>query len=347
MSEQLPRYDRHETYRWNYEHAPKAIDQLVAPMPGDWRFCGRSVESPLGVAAGPLLNGKWCLYYAGLGFDVLTYKTVRSGQRDCYPLPNLQPVNCGDLTGHEARLSPSPDMGGSWAVSFGMPSAAPETWRRDIEWTRHHLAAEKVLAVSVVGTMQDGWTIEQLADDYAQCAAWAVESGADCIETNFSCPNVTTCDGQLYLDANASNQVARTVKAAIGPVPLIIKIGHLDSVDQTAMLLDAVSEEATALAMTNSIATTIGHSDDSLLFDRQQRGICGRGIRDSSIAQVERFSQQIDRRQSSLEIIGVGGVERASDLQRYLSAGASACHSATAVMTDPSVALRIRAELSA
>ena len=37
--------------------------------------------------------------------------------------------------------------------------------------------------------------------DYAQCARWAVESGADCVEANFSCPNVATCDGQLYQDA--------------------------------------------------------------------------------------------------------------------------------------------------
>ena len=60
-------------------------------MPGQWQFCGLPVNSPLGVAAGPLLNGRWCLYYASLGFDVLTYKTVRSRRRECYD----------DLTAHE------------------------------------------------------------------------------------------------------------------------------------------------------------------------------------------------------------------------------------------------------
>src|SRR6266567_3359373 len=78
------RYNWHQTYDWNYEHGPKPPLQDEAAVPGQWDFCGLPVGSPLGVAAGPLLNGKWILYYAALGFDVLTYKTVRSRARLCY-----------------------------------------------------------------------------------------------------------------------------------------------------------------------------------------------------------------------------------------------------------------------
>src|SRR5690606_12427536 len=106
---------------------------------------------------GPLLNGRWCLYYAGLGFDVLTYKTVRSRARACYPLPNLQPVRCGMLDGGESELPTAPAMQGSWAVSFGMPSRDPEVWRADVQWTRRRLPPGKILVVSVVGTMEEGW----------------------------------------------------------------------------------------------------------------------------------------------------------------------------------------------
>ena len=90
----LPRYDRSQTYRWNYEHAPEPPDDVdipAVPRPLDVLRLFR-VTSPLGIAAGPLLNGRWILYYAALGFDILTYKTIRSRARDCYPLPNLQPV---------------------------------------------------------------------------------------------------------------------------------------------------------------------------------------------------------------------------------------------------------------
>src|SRR3954452_765690 len=71
-------------------------------------------------------------------------------------------------------------------------------WRRDIERTREKLPRGKLLNVSVVGTFQHGWSLDDLANDYARCAYWAVDSGADSIETNLSCPNVTTRDGQLY-----------------------------------------------------------------------------------------------------------------------------------------------------
>ena len=62
-----------------------------------------------------------------------------------------------------------------------MPSKAPEEWRPDVEATRKALAKNKLLSVSVVASIQDGWTIAQTADDYARCARWAVESGADCV----------------------------------------------------------------------------------------------------------------------------------------------------------------------
>lgn len=128
-SQPLPVYDRFQSYDWNYEHAPVPVAVEAPKMPGEWSFCGLPVASPLGVPAGPLLNGKWCLYYASLGFDVVTYKTVRSRSRDCYPLPNLQPVVCSQLNGSEAEVTTSEEMLGSWAVSYGMPSKEPAVWR--------------------------------------------------------------------------------------------------------------------------------------------------------------------------------------------------------------------------
>jgi len=91
----LPCYDWQRSYEWNYNHAPSPLTVDEKPVAGTWNYCGLPVGSPLGIAAGPLLNGRWVLYYASLGFDVLTYKTVRSRARASYPLPNLQPVFAG------------------------------------------------------------------------------------------------------------------------------------------------------------------------------------------------------------------------------------------------------------
>jgi dihydroorotate dehydrogenase len=346
MQDFYPRYDPAQTYRWNYEHPPAPMAQAVEPLPGEWDFCGLKVDSPLGIAAGPLLCGAWCLYYAGLGFDVLTYKTVRSVRRECYPLPNLQPVDCGQLSGSEPRVPPCTAMRGSWAVSFGMPSSEPEVWRRDVQWTRHSLPAGKLLCVSVVGTIREGWSTEQLADDYATCARWAVESGADCVETNFSCPNVSTCDGQLFQDAAGARLVAQAVRAAIGRVPYVIKIGHLMSRDAIASLLAAVGDLADGLAMTNSVATTVGTSPDDLMFAGQPRGICGEAIREASVTQLQLFHEVVERSGHSIRLIGVGGISSAEHVRRYLAAGADACQLATAVMVNPAVGLEIRRQLS-
>jgi dihydroorotate dehydrogenase len=346
MTHKLSRYDTQQTYEWNYGHAPQPAEIEAPSVPGTWDFCGLSVDSPLGIPAGPLLNGDWVLYYASLGFDVLTYKTVRSEPRACYPLPNLQPVICGQLNGNEAELPATDDMDGSWAVSFGMPSQPPDVWRADVEATRKRLPANKVLSVSVVGTVQDGWSIEQLADDYARCARWAVDSGADCVETNFSCPNVATCDGQLFQLPTQAAVVAAAVRDQIGHTPYIIKIGHVPEQDNADELLDAVHAHVDAIALTNSVATTVRDVAGKLLFAGQRRGICGDAVRSASVAQTRLFHRLIADRKSPICLIGVGGVSTADHVREYLAAGATAIQLATSAMMDPAIGIALRKQLS-
>jgi dihydroorotate dehydrogenase len=342
----LPHYDRSRTYLWNYDNPPHPPANVeTPPVPGNWTYCGRPVPSPLGIAAGPLLNGRWILYYAALGFDVLTYKTTRSRQRECYPLPNLQPVSCGALADSQRDLATADEMQGSWAVSFGMPSRRPEIWRADVEWTRRQLSSEKLLAVSVVASPEPGWSLDELAADYAQCARWAVERGADCVETNFSCPNVSTADGQLYQQPEASGIVAQRVREAIGATPYVIKIGFVNDHDAAAALLDAVAPFADALSMTNCIAAMVHDASGKQLFGGQPRGIGGDAIRAASIAQVGLFSSLAKQRGYSTKIIGVGGISQADHVRQYLASGAEAVHLATSVMLQPTVAIKIRQQL--
>lgn len=341
----LPCYDPARSYEWNYEHVPPPVEVDVPPMPGAWSFCGLPVDSPLGIPAGPLLNGRWILYYASMGFDVLTYKTVRSRERACYELPNLQPVDNQPLTGSEAAVAASTRMAGSWAVSYGMPSRAPDVWRADIESTRHRLARGKLLSVSVVGTVQEGWSIEDLARDYAHCARWAVESGADCVEANFSCPNVATCDGQLYQDHASARLVTATIRQAIGRVPLVIKVGHVTSRESAEELVRAIGNQASALSMVNTVATTVRSADGTLMFAGQRRGIAGDAIREVSLVQTRLFADVIRHRGLATQIVGVGGIATAADVEQRLAAGAHAVQLATAAMLDPSVGLAIRRDI--
>lgn len=343
----LPRYDRTKTYEWNYDHPPAPVELPIPEIPGEWSFCGKTIASPIGMPAGPLLNSGWILYYASLGFDVLTYKTARSIGRECYPLPNLQPVVTGQLQGGEENLPATDGDQPSWAVSFGMPSKTPDVWRDDVTLTRDKLAADKVLSVSVVGSIQEGWSIDDLAQDYAQCAYWALESGADCVETNFSCPNVSTCDGQLYQVPESAHIVTGKVRELIGNRPYIVKVGHLTTVEATEQLIDAIGEHVNAIAMTNSVAATITSIDsDRLLFDGEKRGICGDATRSASIAQTIMVSEIIKRRGLDIDVIGVGGISTTQHVRDYLNAGAQTVQLASAAMMNPAVGIEILEQLA-
>ena len=111
----------------------------------------------------------------------------------------------------------------------------------------------------------------------------------DCVETNFSCPNVSTCDGQLYQNPDDAGLVARYVREEIGKVPYVVKIGHVRVREDAGSLLESLAPFVDALAMTNSVAATVMGESGKLLFDGAPRGICGTGSREASLAQLSMF----------------------------------------------------------
>lgn len=47
------------------------------------------MASPIGVPAGPLLDSRWTTLAAKLGFDIVTYKTVRTQASSGHAPPNV------------------------------------------------------------------------------------------------------------------------------------------------------------------------------------------------------------------------------------------------------------------
>mgnify|MGYP003924560605 CR=1 FL=1 len=77
-------YDIAATYRENFQRGPQLEPLPVIPsntVNERVEFLGFSVNSRLGIAAGLLLNAKWIEGYAARGWDLLSYKTVRSAAR--------------------------------------------------------------------------------------------------------------------------------------------------------------------------------------------------------------------------------------------------------------------------
>lgn len=329
----IDRYDIGESYEWNYQHAPDSPPRVDVPeVPGEWTFCGLPVASPLGMPAGPLLNSRWILYYAALGFDVLTYKTVRSSFRASYDPPNLLPV-----TGEGAELSPAASSD-TWAISFGMPSRDPAEWRADVERARRGMSARQVLSVSVVASPEPGWTMARIAHDFAQCAVWAAEAGAQVVDANFSCPNVCTKEADLYLSPEAAGEIASTIRARLPrEVPLALKVGLFENEEQAAAVLHAVSPFAAAVSTTNSLTATVRGQ-----FGGLKRGIGGASITARCLSELAMLA----RLGSGVKLIGVGGVMTARDVRDRIAAGAENVHLATAPMLDPLIGIRIRQELA-
>ncbi len=338
----MERYRIDESYDWNYAHAPSQTPEVdVPPVPGQWDFCGLPVESPLGMPAGPLLNGCWIAYYAALGFDALTYKTVRSSYRACYAPPNLLPVHAASLNANNGDVTEGP--GSSWAISFGMPSKEPRVWREDIGWTRRRLKPRQVLAVSVVASPEPHWTLADMARDFAQLGRWAWDAGAQVVEANLSCPNVCSQEGMLYTSPESAQAIAAAMRAELGSrVPLALKIGLFSTGEQAEAVLEAVAPHVDAIATTNSITARVRDANGRPLFDDLPRGIGGECIRDGCQVELERIAGIVKRRGWNLKVIGVGGVSTASDVAARLGAGAHNVQLATAAMLDPLVAVRIR-----
>jgi len=340
-------YDISRSYDWNYEHAPAVPEQIPVPeCPGAWTFCDRPVSAPLGIAAGPLLNSGWLLYYAARGFDVVTYKTVRSSARPSYEPPNLVPVRGDAMSDAQSTVTADATNASadSWAISFGMPSRDPVVWQEDVRAARRGLRTGQVLVVSVVASPALGWTLDRIAADFADCARWARDAGAHAIEANLSCPNVETQEGNLYASADASAAIARTIREAVPDTPVVLKVGLFDGREQARRFVRAVSGYASAISTTNTISTVVRTREGTPLFGGARRGIGGRLIAERCLAELRMLRTIVQETRSDLRLISVGGVSTADDVIERLDAGAHHVQLATAAMLNPDIAITLRPE---
>jgi dihydroorotate dehydrogenase len=309
-------------------------------------FLGQAVNSRLGIAAGLLLNAKWIEGYAARGWDLLSYKTVRSAARECYPPPNWAFVNADAGNGPVYAMDDLPDDPAaiSSAVCFGMPSMPPEFWREDIARAKSAIGDGQMLIVSVVASPEPGWSAAQVADDYAQCAAWAAEAGADVIEANFSCPNVCSAEGQIYCDANLSEAVTQTIRGAIGGTPLLLKIGVFPNAENQRAFLHAVAGNATGITLVNGISRPVLHADGRPVFGENyiKAGVLGRIIHEPCVAAVRDARAVIEHENLPLALAAVGGVSSAADYQDFIQAGADAILCGSSPMYLPHLACEIK-----
>ena len=340
-------YDIGQSYRENYERGPVFHDESpevpTTPMKD---FLGLPVASRFGIAAGLLLDSKWVLGYARRGFDILTYKTVRSRARGCYPPPNWVFVDAEEGDGPVwVKDGPGSDAHAiSSAVCFGMPSMPPEVWREDVAKAKEGLGEGQVLIVSVVASPEEEDTADVVAADFAQCAAWAMEAGADVVEANFSCPNVCSAEGSVYLDATLSGQIAECIRDAIGMAPLLIKSGHFTQTATMEEFLRATASAADGVVLVNGIAREVRHRDGRSAFGDTflRAGVLGRVIHAPSVTSMRQASEFVRTEGLPLKLVGVGGATMPEDVGEFIETGAEAVMLGSAPMYLPDLAVEIK-----
>ncbi|MEK7285760.1 MAG: dihydroorotate dehydrogenase [Nitrospirota bacterium] len=341
-------YNITASYEDNYQKGPSLITTLptVAPFSDSHpkqNFLGFSVHSRLGIPAGPLLNSKWILDYAALGFDLLVYKTVRTVATPSHPTPNcvfLEPAGLLLENDFGKRLIATPKTPSalediSITNSFGMPSRDPKIWQEDVAIARRGIKPGQVLIVSVSGTPEQG----DLVADYAKGASLAVEAGADIIEINLSCPNVETGEGSIYADPVFSSNISKAVRQAIGTGPLIMKIGYLRDKGKLSQVAKANAPYVNAISGLNTLSfEVVDTHGNPALPGRLRSGVCGSAIRGCAMEQASRLIELRQKEKYDFSIIGVGGVMTADHVRQFFDLGVDAVMSATGAMWNPHLA---------
>lgn len=337
-----PIYDINNTYEYNALNGPFFNDEL--PLRKDvfenksYDFLGHKVASRIGVAAGPLLNSKWIKLALDLGFDIVTYKTIRSNKHSSHPLPNVSYVKIQNNSLYLADENPQSIDDLSITNSFGMPSMSPSFLLHDIDLAKSYLKKNQAMIVSVVGSNHAEISF---LDDFVKAACLAKDAGATLIEANFSCPNVDKTYGCLYHSSNAVFEISKAIADAIHPIPLIIKIGLFDDLAQMKdVFLKASKANVRAVAAINSINMPVinKYGQTGLDNNRTTSGICGTFIRNKALQFINDAAKIIKNEQLDLCLIGMGGIVKPEHFDDFINLGADFSFSASGMMWDPYLA---------
>ena len=346
-----PTYRIDKPFEWNAAHGPDFDgpwpDVPETPMT---TFLGLPVRSTFGVAASLLVNEAWVRAYARLGFDLLTYKTVRAQPWRSHPMPNwlfAQPETAARLADPGVDQIALPDWPddmstASAAGSLGMPSTAPEVWQEDIGRSRAALGAGQVLIVSMVATVGPETGRAAMVGEFEELAARVRAAGADAVEANLSCPNVDAREGEVFRDAALAGEIAQAIARGADNAPTLLKIGHLEDDAALGGLLRAVAEHVDAVAMVNGVSRRIVDPTGAPAYGpgRERSGIIGDALRPLAVYQVARARRIVDAEGLPLAI--VGGASRAEHVKAFRDAGAVAVQCASAATWNPYLAVELK-----
>ena len=304
---------------------------------------GRPLNSSLGIAAGPLLNSKWVEAYARLGFDILTYATVRSSFQAAHALPNIRHVDNREQAAVVAR--PANNGGATIAVSLGEPSMEPDVWRKDLRRAKERIGRGQILIVSVIGTPRPGGDAEALSADYAQCAAWAAENGANAIEVQLATPDPFTEQPQMiYENVTLAARILYRTRTSVG-LPVLARLGPFKTPRALHEIATRLAPWAHGYVLVHSINRRVFDERGGQAFEgagRERADVVGAQTFTVAARQVAEMLAWRKAGAWDRAILAVGGISTVERARDVLREGADAVLVATAALFDPLFAARFR-----
>lgn len=322
-----------------------------------YNFLGFKLNSPFGIAAGPLINSKFIKSAFEKSFDICVYKTVRTALYPCHPYPNVVSAQVSrreDLIKDNPRLMMKDGFEKPITItnSFGVPYRDPDLWQADIKKAMNYEGGGQILVCAFMGTAREGEMPEEFVADHALAAKLAKETGANILEVNLSCPNIGN-EGLICYDLDMTEKICKAIRKEIGETPLILKIGYYKNDKDVKKLAEIAHKYAQAVACINTIQAEIVDSDGKQALpgglNRLRSGVAGAGIKWAGIDMVQKFKKIRQEFGYKYSIVGVGGVMTPEDFFEYKNAGADIVMSATGAMWNPhlgrDIALEIKKKL--
>ncbi|MCP4116305.1 MAG: dihydroorotate dehydrogenase [Desulfobacteraceae bacterium] len=253
-------------------------------------FLGKRLKSPTVLASGILGNNFDILERVhGAGCGIVTMKSIGPAPRDGHNNPTVI------------------DLGHGLINAVGLPT--PGYRDMDEEWKALEKRAFPLNASIYGGSV----------DEFVEVARFVAEKGPDFIELNISCPN-SEKHGMLFgTNPESSFDVVSAVKRVTGQIPVIPKLTpQALSIGEIAKACEDAGADALCAINTAGPGMLIDIESRKPILAYKKGGLSGPMIRPIAVRCVYEI-----RRQTSLPVIGLGGVTTGRDAVEMIMAGAT------------------------